>query len=336
MIDRNSATPVYVQLADLLRAEIKSGKIAPGDMLDSESVMIKKYGAARLTVREALGILVNEGLIAKRHGKGSFCTYGLKRKKIDVLLNITDYYFIPYYIESISRILSEGNADLAASDTRDSWREICGILRSIAENGSDGVIVQVSPETELGRDELKAAFALLREKNIPYVMIDTVYDFIDGSSVTMDEFEAGRLAALCFDRFGHKSAAVYFREGDRVAKARIEGFKSVMPSCIDILDSENVGDKLKSALQSGVTAVFCFSDYYAKKLIDAAKELKIPDDFSLISVDDTMIAEIYGLTSIVHPKGLIGEEAAKALLGGIKINRKFIPEIKERKSVKKI
>ena len=71
MIKRNSSIPLYVQLADTLREQIKTGQIKVGDMLPSENEMIKLYGVARLTVREALSVLVNEGLLEKRHGKGA-------------------------------------------------------------------------------------------------------------------------------------------------------------------------------------------------------------------------------------------------------------------------
>lgn len=63
---------VYRQVADLLRARIDSGALAPGDMLPSESVVIQRYGVSRTTVRLAVGILRSEGLVVTEHGRGTF------------------------------------------------------------------------------------------------------------------------------------------------------------------------------------------------------------------------------------------------------------------------
>ena len=46
--------------------------IKPGDKLLSESEMIQQYQLGRLTIREALALLANEGLIEKHHGKGTY------------------------------------------------------------------------------------------------------------------------------------------------------------------------------------------------------------------------------------------------------------------------
>ena len=73
MINRTSGMPLYIQLADKIRQEIREGKINPGDKLMSESEMVKYYQIGRLTIREALSVLVNEGLLIKHHGKGTFC-----------------------------------------------------------------------------------------------------------------------------------------------------------------------------------------------------------------------------------------------------------------------
>ncbi len=47
MIDRSNSRSLYLQLADFLRKQIQSGQIKPGDKLDSEPEMVKKYGVAR-------------------------------------------------------------------------------------------------------------------------------------------------------------------------------------------------------------------------------------------------------------------------------------------------
>jgi len=65
-------TPVYVQIANLVRTAIQSGEFGPGDRLPSETVVQQETGVNRLTVRKSYRILADEGLIVTVHGRGSF------------------------------------------------------------------------------------------------------------------------------------------------------------------------------------------------------------------------------------------------------------------------
>lgn len=62
----------YQQVADQLRAAIARGDYQPGTALPTEAELMKQYGLSRTTIRQALGVLRSEGLIAARHGSGTF------------------------------------------------------------------------------------------------------------------------------------------------------------------------------------------------------------------------------------------------------------------------
>ena len=64
--------PLYAALRDRLKNYILSGRRRPGDKLPSENEFTQTLGVSRITVRQALGDLRNEGLVVKTHGKGSF------------------------------------------------------------------------------------------------------------------------------------------------------------------------------------------------------------------------------------------------------------------------
>jgi len=68
-IDPASSVPVYHQLKNLLREEIKSGRWKPGDCFPSEYELQTKFGISRSPVRQALADLVHEGYLVKRKGK---------------------------------------------------------------------------------------------------------------------------------------------------------------------------------------------------------------------------------------------------------------------------
>jgi DNA-binding GntR family transcriptional regulator len=63
---------VTVQIADDLRAKIESGTYAPGEKIPAIRTLAESYGVAYQTVREALTVLRNEGLIASQKTRGTF------------------------------------------------------------------------------------------------------------------------------------------------------------------------------------------------------------------------------------------------------------------------
>jgi GntR family transcriptional regulator len=62
----------YQQIADQLRAQISSGALAPGQRLPSEPDLAAQYDASRNTVRLAIALLTNQGLVVSRQGLGTF------------------------------------------------------------------------------------------------------------------------------------------------------------------------------------------------------------------------------------------------------------------------
>ncbi|MEU6024355.1 GntR family transcriptional regulator [Micromonospora sp. NPDC047134] len=68
-IDPRSHTPVYVQLADLLRNQVESGELPPGAPLPSEARLSQEYGIGRAAVRRAISVLRFEGLVTTSRGQ---------------------------------------------------------------------------------------------------------------------------------------------------------------------------------------------------------------------------------------------------------------------------
>lgn len=64
----------YQEIADKLRERIEDGTLQPGERLPSEPDLEREFGASRNTVRLALALLTNQGLVVTRQGLGSFVT----------------------------------------------------------------------------------------------------------------------------------------------------------------------------------------------------------------------------------------------------------------------
>jgi GntR family transcriptional regulator len=72
MLDRQSPVPLYRQLRDTLRQWIESGVYKPGDILPPEPTLEAQFDVSRITVRQAIVDLVQEGLLVRERGRGTF------------------------------------------------------------------------------------------------------------------------------------------------------------------------------------------------------------------------------------------------------------------------
>jgi GntR family transcriptional regulator len=71
-IDKDRFEPAYAQLAAILRRKISEGIYPPGDKIPSESSISKTYGVSPMTVRQAIGVLTEQGLLDRVQGSGTF------------------------------------------------------------------------------------------------------------------------------------------------------------------------------------------------------------------------------------------------------------------------
>ena len=77
LISQTPGQSRYGKLALALRDRILQGEWAPGDVIPAESALAQSYGVALGTIRQALALLVEDGVLQRRHGKGTFVTKGV-------------------------------------------------------------------------------------------------------------------------------------------------------------------------------------------------------------------------------------------------------------------
>lgn len=71
-IDRNSYTPIYVQVAEMIFEYINYAKLQPGDLLPSENELLSRFNVSRNTIRLAVERLVKMDIAVKVKGRGTF------------------------------------------------------------------------------------------------------------------------------------------------------------------------------------------------------------------------------------------------------------------------
>ncbi len=112
--------PLYQHVADDMRREIEGGRFQPGSQVPTEGALCEQYRVSRITIRRALELLANEGLLKREQGRGTFVAEG----RVDhSLIRMTDF------IEDMA------DAGLVPSSTLLEWvdqeadEEIAGVLR---------------------------------------------------------------------------------------------------------------------------------------------------------------------------------------------------------------
>lgn len=71
-IDKQSYQPAYLQLVNILRQNMATGILRPGDQLPSESQLCDRYGVSPMTVRRAINMLADQGVVVAEQGRGTF------------------------------------------------------------------------------------------------------------------------------------------------------------------------------------------------------------------------------------------------------------------------
>lgn len=90
MIKKNSPIPIYYQLIELIQEKIEKGQLKPGDSIPSEREYAEKYQISRMTVRQALTHLVNNGYLHRLQGKGTFVSEQKIQQPLQGLTSFTE------------------------------------------------------------------------------------------------------------------------------------------------------------------------------------------------------------------------------------------------------
>ncbi len=83
-LDRSSPVPLYFQVAEQLERAVLDGKIGPGDRLDNEISMAAELGLSRPTMRQAIQVLVDKGMLVRKRGVGTQVVQGRINRSVEL------------------------------------------------------------------------------------------------------------------------------------------------------------------------------------------------------------------------------------------------------------
>lgn len=88
-LEQENVVPLYVQLKEIIKKDVESGKFKPGQKIPTEFELCEMYSISRNTVRAAINELIEEGLLSRKQGKGTFISSRKIEREIGPTLGFT-------------------------------------------------------------------------------------------------------------------------------------------------------------------------------------------------------------------------------------------------------
>ncbi len=320
--------PKHIQLREILRGKIVN-EHKHGERLDSEPQLMKKYNISNTTVQKAISTLVQEGLITRIQGKGTFVNRLSTLNRCNIVIPKDAFHEHSYYfdvIRGIEIVTSEAKIDVAIQTYS---AEISGFslekfVKRLMSNPSSGMVIIPPPDCN--------EIVSLLKYNRPFVVIGNYPQYPEIYTIGIDTYNGAFQMAEYLIKKGHKKIALV---GGLYGKSNSEtdflrGYKEAftshnIPVRGDwIMESkwlEEEGYRLtKILLQSKErpTAIFAGDDTIAVGVIKALTEasIKIPDEIVVVGFNDLDLATIVSpnLTTMRVPRLDIGKAACGMLL----------------------
>lgn len=81
VIGPRTTSPRYVRVYTMLREWISNGKYGPGDKIPTEDEIGQMFSVSRITTRKAIDLLVEDELVYRMHGKGTFVAENVRERE---------------------------------------------------------------------------------------------------------------------------------------------------------------------------------------------------------------------------------------------------------------
>lgn len=90
MLDKQSPIPIYIQIEEQLKQQIQQGDFPIGAAIPSERELTERFGVSRMTVRQSITNLVNDGLLYREKGRGTFVASPKVEQPLNGLTSFTE------------------------------------------------------------------------------------------------------------------------------------------------------------------------------------------------------------------------------------------------------
>ncbi|MCM2535031.1 GntR family transcriptional regulator [Neobacillus pocheonensis] len=204
-------TALYEQVYRSLKNEILDGIYKPGDRIPSEKELTDSFKISRITSKKALEKLVEEGIVYRQQGKGTFVSQYIEVNKISpttsyrkplfglIVTNFDDSYSSKL-ISSIE-IASEEQCLIILKQSFGLPEKEEKIIKEFLEFGVDGMIIYPAQAEHFSSEILKMVV-----NKFPFVLIDRSFKGVAATAISTDNVHAAKLGINYLFELGMKKS----------------------------------------------------------------------------------------------------------------------------------
>jgi GntR family transcriptional regulator of arabinose operon len=344
-INKNAPIPMYQQILNEIYARIASGEWPAGTQLPTEAELEMELQVSRVTIRQALSSAVEEGLVVRLPGKGTF----VSETETSTTTHRSEGfigYVVPHLSSSfnvqillgVESIFKEEGYHLIFCNSEGDFSKENQLLQSLESTRMSGYIIQPvyaeANDRSLIRLASKGARIVLIDRNIPGIQVDVVMSnhFEGGQQVVRHLIDQGyrEIVYLAHEPIQLPSIAERFRGyqaamtdaqlnpwppfvvGGPIELGYLQAQSS--PTLHENSAVEKIADLLRGPARP--EAVVAMNDLVAMLVLEAAEQvgLRIPDELGVVGFDNLDCAVANNLTTVAQQPHEIGSEAARLLL----------------------
>ncbi|BBI32758.1 GntR family transcriptional regulator [Cohnella abietis] len=354
MAKPSQRVPLYTQIRQYILKQIEQKIWLPNDKIPSENEFAEQFKVSRITVKNALSELIEDGLIFRVQGKGSFVsptpsgepliyhsepTNNKNKDLVAYLMPRLANTFTAQMLDGIESELSKQGYRLIFCKTHDSQETEKEILREVINLGVKGIIIFPVDGETYSEDILR-----LTLNEFPLVVVDRYLRGIETNCVCADNVEGAReatshLVSLGHTRIGFISTAF---QGTTSIEDRLSGYEKALAEhnipvdhrlrlvqfdteqmnliLEDGIADEPIKKEIQSFLQQNpeISAIFAANAAVGLSVIEAAVEIgiRVPEDLSVVFFDNYELSAISSVppTCVSQEEKNIGAEAVRLLV----------------------
>ena len=340
----------YIKIVEVYREQILAGKLPAGTRLPTEFELAGEFNLSRGTVRQALNLLVEEGLLERVQGRGTFVSQTAlvqtapppppepvvaaeQRIGLILILNQRSDQLNMDILIGVEQAVKSRNYQLSFAYTEENEQQLAVNIERLRADKAAGIII--FPIGNVTHDNMLAKLQLER---LPIVLVDRYLTDLDTDYVVANNRASAFRATEHLLFLGHVRVGFAYAYPDAIltssVRDRLEGYKQALEEyevpfdeslvLVETQDSNPDSARVyeKFLLQKNrPTGIFAVNDWEALKVIQAAQRcgLRVPDDLAVVGFDDLPFAEHLNpsLTTLTQHRVDMGVQAANLLINRI-------------------
>lgn len=326
---------IYRSLAAEIRSSIQAGKLQPGEFIGSEHELARRQSISRVTVRRASELLMTEGLIERRPGKGLYVQSAIPAARqggvVQVVLGNLAWESQLRMARGVQQAAEADQSVVQLYDAHGDPQRDLRVIEQLPQSGAKGAII-----VSLHSPAFMKSIYMLHETGFPFVLLDHRMRDLTVPAVVADNHDGGYQVGRMLAEMGHSSVAFIGDLAASTVQDRLEGLRDGLSDAGVPFRTSMIAD-LRSGFEPFAdcsaciadavnhlmsqsprpTAIYCSCDAIARSVYRqlGGMGLHVPDDISVVGNDDDPALQWLspGLTTVQQSFVAMGREAMDLL-----------------------